>query len=182
MEVKMVLRQIREHRHVEVTACHAVEYERMRRYLHDDIVDIRFDHTNQYLLQVDNIGRRIVDRDDLIFDHDLYRTDNTDTVACFLKDRTQHVCRSRFAVRTRHTDHSEFTRRIIKEARYDRLHRRARIRYTNDRNAFRHLDIFLCNDRDSTCFHSLLRKRMTIDTSTVQTDKERTCRYCSGII
>ena len=121
MEVKMILRQIRKDRRIELDPCHAPECKRMRGHLHDDRIHAARAHFGKHLLKHDDVGRRIRRRQHLILDHRLNRPDQPDTTSRMAQDGAHEIACRRLAVRPRDADNTHGACRIIIEERDNRV-------------------------------------------------------------
>ena len=132
MEVKMILRQIRKDRRIELDPCHAPECKRMRGHLHDDCIHAARAHFGKHLLKHNDVGRRIRRRQHLVLDHRLNRPDQPDTTSRMAQDGAHEIARRRLSVRPRDADDTHGTRRITIEERDDRVQCFLQIRHVEN--------------------------------------------------
>ena len=141
MIIEVVLREVREDRRVKLDARDAVLVERVRRDFHDDVVHAFVAHECERVLQLDDVRRRVVDRQHLVLDHDLDRADEADLFARMAQNRARQIARRRLAVRARDADDAHCACRVIMEEWNDRVERRLELRHDELRHACGHLGI-----------------------------------------
>ena len=119
MIIEMILRQIGENGGIELHARYPIFRQRVTRHFHHHHIDAAIEHRHENVLQVDDIGRRVVDRENFFADHNLDRAYQPHLQARVDQHRADHICCGGFAVGAGDADHSHFLRRIIIEVRDD---------------------------------------------------------------
>ena len=183
MVVEMILREVREHRRIELDARHAVLVERVRRDFHDDGVHAAPRHIGEHALQDDDVGRRVVNGQGLILDEDLDRADESDLASRRAQDRARHVARRRLAVRARDADDAHLLRRVVVEERHDAIERGSEMRHAQDGfGSLRQLDRALRQDRARPLPDSLLDEGMSVDVQSLDGNEKRPFRHLARIV
>jgi hypothetical protein len=104
VEVEMILRQVREDRHVERQAVGAREGQRVRRHLHRHAADAAVAHVREHRLQIERLGRRLVGRACLVAEHVADRADHAGGQAVRAEQRLDQIRGRRLAVRASDAD------------------------------------------------------------------------------
>ena len=115
VEVQVVLRQIREDRHVERDPVGAREGQRVRRHLHRDAADAAVAHLREHRLEIQRLGRGLVGRQGLVAEHVPDRADDARGEAARAQQRLHQVRGRRLAVRPGDADEQELPRRVAVE-------------------------------------------------------------------
>ena len=115
VEVEMVLRQIREHRHVEREPLGARERERVRGHLHRHAPHPAVAHVREHRLQIERLRRRLVGRARLVAEHVLDRADHAGGETARAQQRFDQVRGRRLAIGPGDADERELARWVAIE-------------------------------------------------------------------
>ena len=127
VEVKVILREVREDADGVLDPVHAVELERVGRNLHHRVRAARVRHAAQQPLQLEGFRRRALGVDHLAADHVLDGADQADLrPGLLLEDALDEVGRGRLAARAGHADHRQLARGVAVPVRADHGQRAAR--------------------------------------------------------
>ena len=114
VEIQMILRQIGERTDGKFDAVYAIQHQRMRRYLHDDMGTARIAHLCEQLVQFKRFRRGALGRQNLIANHVLVGADKADCVTLCLKNGLEQIRRCGLAVGAGDADHGHAVRRMVK--------------------------------------------------------------------
>ena len=137
--VEVILRQIREHRRVELDARNAPLIERVGGYLHHDRIHTARTHLGEQLLHNDDIGRRVRRGEHLVLHHNLYRPDQPDALPRMTQDCAHEVARRCLAVRARDADDAHAARGIVVEIRDNGIQRLLQVRHVEHAQPLGHI-------------------------------------------
>ena len=110
---------------------------------------------------------------DLVFNHNIYRTDQAYFKTCLAQNQTDDISSSRFAICTSYTNHTHFFARIVKKPRCNIAHGIAGIINLYNRQAFRPVLYFVFHkNASSSILIGLFYIFMPINMSSFKTDKQ----------
>ena len=127
----MVLRQVGERADRKADAVYAVEHERVRGNLHDNVRAACVAHTREQRVQLVGFRRGALGFDDLAADEVLVGADEADLVTRVLEHMLDEVGRGGLAVRAGDAEHHHAVRRMAEAVRRNLRERDARI-FDND--------------------------------------------------
>ena len=142
VEIQMILRQIGKCTDGKFDSVYAIQHQRMRGYLHDDMRTARIAHLCEQFVQFKRFRRGALGRQNLIANHVLVGADEADCVTLRLKNGLEQIRRCGLAVGAGDADHDHAVSRMIKVVGCHLCQRTARRIYADIRHrnaALRHM-------------------------------------------
>ena len=179
MEVEVILRQIGERADRKRNAVYAVEHQRVRGNLHDNMRAACISHAGKQRVQLVGFRRGTLGFDHLVTDKVLVGADQADLVACILEHMLDQVGRGGLAVGAGHAEHDHALRRMAEAVCRNLSERDTGILHNDCGHAFRR---FLTDNGYRTLFHRLGDVLMAVGRVAADGYKQVARLYRAGVV